>query len=82
MNIAVVGIDLAKNVFQLCTLGANGSVVGNHKVTRSKFRAILADLSKSALITAEACLATPLSNRTRCCRLMEAADELTECLHL
>ena len=25
MNISVVGIDLAKNVFQLCALGTNGS---------------------------------------------------------
>jgi transposase len=50
MNISVVGIDLAKNVFQLCALGTNGSVVWNRKVTRSKFAAMLADLPKSALI--------------------------------
>jgi transposase len=55
MNISVVGIDLAKNVFQLCALGTNGSVVWNRKVTRSKFAAMLADLPKSALIAMEAC---------------------------
>jgi transposase len=55
MNISVVGIDLAKNVFQLCALGTNGSVVWNRQVTRSKFTAMLADLPKSALIAMEAC---------------------------
>ncbi len=51
----MVGIDLAKNVFQLCALGANGSVVWNRKVARSSFAAMLADLPKSALIAMEAC---------------------------
>jgi transposase len=55
MDISVVGIDLAKNVFQLCALGANGSVLWNRRVTRSKFTAMLTDLPKSALIAMEAC---------------------------
>jgi transposase len=55
MDISVVGIDLAKNVFQLCALGVNGSVLWNRKVTRSKFTAMLTDLPKSALIAMEAC---------------------------
>ena len=55
MNISVVGIDLAKNVVQLCALGANGSVLWNCKVTRSKFAAMLTDLPKSAMTAMEAC---------------------------
>jgi transposase len=55
MIISVVGIDLATNVFELCALGANGSVVWSRKVTRSKVAAMLADLPTSALIAMEAC---------------------------
>ncbi len=54
MNISAGGIDLAKNVFQLCGLGTNGSVVWNRQVTRSEFAAMLADLPKSALIAMQA----------------------------
>jgi transposase len=54
MNISGVDIDLAKNVFQLYVLRANGSVPWNRKVTRSKFTAMLTDFPKSALIAMEA----------------------------
>jgi transposase len=47
MNISVVGIDLAKNVFQLCALGANGSVLWNRKVEQPPFRPDSAVVNRS-----------------------------------
>jgi transposase len=64
MDISVVGIDLAKNVFQVCALGANGSVLWNRKVTRLKFPVTLSSLPKSALIAKEACSSSNYWGRT------------------
>ena len=35
MNITTLGIDLAKNVFQLCGVNAAGAIQFNKKVTRN-----------------------------------------------
>ncbi|SJN28739.1 Transposase and inactivated derivatives [Vibrio casei] len=36
MSIKVVGIDIAKNLFQVCVLGTNGQILSNRKVKRDK----------------------------------------------
>ena len=55
MNISIVGIDLAKNVFQACALSVDGTIAWNRKVSRAKLAGVLAELPKSALIAMEAC---------------------------
>jgi transposase len=55
MNISVVGIDVAKNVFQVCALGEKSIVLWNRKVTRAKLPAVLEALPKTTLIAMEAC---------------------------
>jgi transposase len=55
MNISIVGIDLAKNVFQVCALSVDGTIAGNRKVSRAKLSGVLEELPKSALIAMEAC---------------------------
>jgi len=55
MNISIVGIDLAKNVFQVCALSVDGTIAWNRKVSRAKLAGVLAELPKSALIAMEAC---------------------------
>ncbi len=37
MNIKIVGIDLAKNIFQICVLLKDNSIHRNYKVSRAKF---------------------------------------------
>lgn len=54
MQIKVIGIDLAKSVFQVCALAASGSVLFNRKLTRAKFVEWLATLAPST-IAMEAC---------------------------
>lgn len=36
MSIKVVGIDIAKNLFQVCVLGTNGQILSNRKIKRDK----------------------------------------------
>ncbi len=36
MSIKVVGIDIAKNLFQVCVLGTNGQILSNRKVKQDK----------------------------------------------
>lgn len=54
MQIKVIGIDLAKSVFQVCALAGSGRVLFNHKLTRAKFVEWLATLAPST-IAMEAC---------------------------
>ena len=35
-NIITIGLDLAKNVFQVCGLNRSGKIVFNRKVNRNK----------------------------------------------
>ena len=46
MTIAVVGIDLAKRVFQLHGVDEAGRVVVRKKLTRAKLRAFVAQLDR------------------------------------
>jgi len=55
MNISIAGIDLAKNVFQVCALSVDGTIAWNRKVSRAKLSGVLEELPKSTLIAMEAC---------------------------
>ena len=54
MNIKVLGIDLAKNVFQLCAINQAGKEVFNRQVRRAKLTPTVANLEPT-LIAMEAC---------------------------
>lgn len=58
MNIKVVGIDLAKNVFQICVLGDDNSVIKNRKVSRDKLLHEVRQFPPNTLIAMEACLSS------------------------
>ena len=57
MKISTVGIDLAKNTFQLCMLDGRGRVVCNKKVPREKLLSILEKFNweTDALVAMESC---------------------------
>jgi len=54
MNYKIVGIDLAKNVFQVCALNQAGKVLFNKKLTRKRFPEFIQKLEKTTLAM-EAC---------------------------
>ena len=54
MNIKVVGVDLAKNVFQICVWLDDGSVAWNRKVVRSKLLIVIRQFPDGTLIAMEA----------------------------
>ena len=54
MKAKLVGIDLAKAVFQVCVIALNGGVLFNKKLTRAKFIDWLKDLEPT-LVAMEAC---------------------------
>jgi transposase len=58
MNCTTLGIDLAKNVFQLHGVDERGRVVVQKRVSRSKLRATIAQLPP-CLIGMEACGSAP-----------------------
>lgn len=51
----VIGIDLAKSVFQICGLNRAGKVVFNQKLPRKKVLARITQLPSGTLIAMEAC---------------------------
>ena len=55
MNIKIVGIDLAKNIFQICVLLKDNSIHRNYKVSRAKFLHSIRQLPTGTLIAMEAC---------------------------
>ena len=55
MNCKIVGVDLAKNVFQVCQLGEDNQVISNKKVPRAKLLHTLRQLPKSTPVAMEAC---------------------------
>jgi len=55
MNVKVVGIDLAKNVFQVCVLLNDGNIAWNRKITRTKLLHTLRQFPTKTLIAMEAC---------------------------
>jgi transposase len=46
MDISIVGIDLAKNVFQVCALSVDGTIAWNRKVLRAKLSGVLEELRR------------------------------------
>lgn len=54
MKAKLVGIDLAKSVFQVCVIALSGSVLFNKKFTRAKFLEWLKDLEPTT-VAMEAC---------------------------
>lgn len=50
----VLGIDLAKNIIQVCLIDENGSIIYNKAVSPSKLKTLLANLAHS-IVTLEGC---------------------------
>lgn len=55
MNIKQIGIDLAKNTFQICLLDKNNRVIKNVKVRRAKLLDFLRQLPREVTVAMEAC---------------------------
>lgn len=54
-TIVRVGVDIAKNVLQIHAVDAQGKVVTNRAIQRSKFLAWCAQLPARCLVAMEAC---------------------------
>lgn len=54
-TIRVVGIDIAKSVFQVCVWMVDGSVAWNRKISRQKLLDTLCQFEPGTLIAMEAC---------------------------
>ncbi|MCF6225654.1 MAG: transposase [Xanthomonadales bacterium] len=54
MKIKLLGIDLAKNVFQVCALNQANKVVFNRKVTRDKLPPLIAN-TPPTIVAMESC---------------------------
>ncbi|WP_028116867.1 IS110 family transposase [Ferrimonas senticii] len=64
MKIKVVGIDLAKDIFQVCVLREDGKVQRNRKVRRNKLLHEVRQLPEGTLIAMEACASSHYWART------------------
>ncbi|WP_227739219.1 IS110 family transposase [Yersinia artesiana] len=76
-KIRVVGIDIAKSVFQVCVRMVDGSVAWNRKISRQKLLDTLRQFESGTLIAIEACstshfLGGILSSMGYCVRLIPA----------
>jgi len=63
MDIKLLAVDLAKNVFQVCALGEHNNVIFNKKLTRSKFHLFMAQQPQSPVYM-EACYSAHYWGRT------------------
>lgn len=63
MNIKLIGIDLAKNVFQICALNRAGRVLFNRSVKRARLQATLAQFEPTH-VAMEACSSAHYWGRT------------------
>ncbi|UWN51059.1 hypothetical protein ASALC70_03283 [Alcanivorax sp. ALC70] len=54
MNVTLIGIDLAKSVFQVCAVNQAGKPVFNRQVKRQRLLALLLEYPQ-ALVAMEAC---------------------------
>ncbi|WP_416777572.1 IS110 family transposase [Xenorhabdus budapestensis] len=63
-TIKVVGIDLAKNVFQVCVWMADGSVASNRKIARQKLLDTVRSFPPGTVIAMEACATSHYWGRT------------------
>lgn len=55
MSIKVVGIDIAKNLFQVCVLSTDGEIISNRKVKRDKLLDTVRQLPEKADLAMESC---------------------------
>ncbi|MDC9603760.1 IS110 family transposase, partial [Xenorhabdus griffiniae] len=62
--IKVIGIDFAKNVFQVCVWMEDGSVASNRKISRQKLLDTVRTFSPETLIAMEACATSHYWGRT------------------
>lgn len=63
-TIRVVGIDIAKSVFQVCVWMVDGSVAWNRKISRQKLLDTLRQFEPGTLIAMEACSTSHFWGRT------------------
>lgn len=63
-TIKVVGIDIAKSVFQVCVWMADGSVAWNRKISRQKLLHAMRQFPPQTLIAMEACSTSHFWGRT------------------
>ncbi|WP_049596282.1 IS110 family transposase, partial [Yersinia aldovae] len=63
-KIRVVGIDIAKSVFQVCVWMVDGSVAWNRKISRQKLLDTLRQFEPGTLIAMEACSTSHFWGRT------------------
>ena len=63
-EVSTIGVDIAKSVFQIHGVDANGTVVIRQRVSRAKFLEFFAELP-SSLVGMEACNCTPVGARTQ-----------------
>lgn len=55
MSIKVVGIDLAKNYFQVCVLNIDGTISSNRKVHRDRLLHTIRQLPGNSPLAMESC---------------------------
>ena len=55
MNTITIGVDLAKNVFSVCSVNASGRVLDRQDLRREKFAAWLAQVPAGTVVAMEAC---------------------------
>ena len=63
-TIRVVGIDIAKSVFQVCVWMVDGSIAYNKKISRSKLLDCVRHFEPGTLIAMEACSTSHFWGRT------------------
>ncbi len=63
-SIKVIGIDLAKSVFQVCVWMSDGSIAFNRKVSRAKLLDTVRQFPAGAIIAMEACATSNYWGRT------------------
>lgn len=63
-TISVVGIDIAKSVFQVCVWMNDGSVAWNKKISRSRLQDNVRQFDPGTLIAMEACSTSHFWGRT------------------
>ena len=63
-TIKVIGIDLAKSVFQVCVWMSDGAVASNRKVSRSNLLNTIRQFPADTLIAMEACATSHYWGRT------------------
>jgi transposase len=54
-DISVIGIDLAKRIFELCALDAQGEVVWSKRLRRADFKKFMEEKAPRVLVGVEAC---------------------------